>query len=153
MMTYANYRAIPTLVRDRKPFTGNTMSARVIEGSDVVTPGKLSGKDLAIFNEDRPFIRYVVLSYSTPIAWWTGTVRGWYVVGQRFSVTTSKHQGKLYLIPTRLPVLNWDCETEAYALSDCKHWDKPGTECAGPRVGITDDGVILCERHYNQTGA
>lgn len=48
---------------------------------------------------------------------------------------------------------DFDCETEAFALSDCKHWDKPGTECAGPRVGKTPDGVILCERHYNQTGA
>lgn len=50
-------------------------------------------------------------------------------------------------------VPDWDTETTAYSLSDCKHWDKPGTECAGPRVGKTRDGVILCERHYNSTGA
>lgn len=55
--------------------------------------------------------------------------------------------------PPRLTFPEWDAETDLYSLSDCKHWDKPGTECAGPRVGITADGVILCERHYNQTGA
>jgi hypothetical protein len=33
---------------------------------------------------------YVVYSYGTPIAW--RTADGWYVVEQKFSVTTSKHQ-------------------------------------------------------------
>lgn len=33
---------------------------------------------------------YVVHSYGTPIAW--RTADGWYVVEQKFSVTTSKHQ-------------------------------------------------------------
>lgn len=40
---------------------------------------------------------YVVYSYATPIAWWTPE-HGWHKVTQRFSVTTSKHQGRLYLI-------------------------------------------------------
>jgi len=34
---------------------------------------------------------YVVYSYDTPIAWHTDG-QGWYVVSQKFSVTTSKHQ-------------------------------------------------------------
>ena len=34
---------------------------------------------------------YVVYSYGTPIAWHTQAY-GWYVVEQKFSVTTSKHQ-------------------------------------------------------------
>ena len=33
---------------------------------------------------------YVVYSYGTPIVW--RTADGWYVVEQKFSVTTSKHQ-------------------------------------------------------------
>ena len=33
---------------------------------------------------------YVVYSYDTPIAWFDS--EGWYVVSQKFSVTTSKHQ-------------------------------------------------------------
>lgn len=53
-------------------------------------------------------------------------------------------------IKPRLLPGEWDCESEAYALSDCKHWDTPGTECSGPRVGLVpSDGVILCEGHYN----
>ena len=34
---------------------------------------------------------YIVRSYGTPIAWFT-PLKGWYVVEQKFSVTTSKHQ-------------------------------------------------------------
>lgn len=34
---------------------------------------------------------YIVRSYGTPIAFFT-PLRGWYVVSQKFSVTTSKHQ-------------------------------------------------------------
>lgn len=53
--------------------------------------------------EDRQFfidahdIVYVVYSYDTPIAWVKrdGTV---HIVDQKFSVTTSKHQGNLYLL-------------------------------------------------------
>jgi hypothetical protein len=38
---------------------------------------------------------YVVYSYSTPIAWFTHAW-GWRVPQVRYSVTTSKHQGRLY---------------------------------------------------------
>lgn len=34
---------------------------------------------------------YIVRSYGTPIAWYT-PLSGWYLVSQKFSVTTSKHQ-------------------------------------------------------------
>lgn len=33
---------------------------------------------------------YIVYSYGTPIAW--HSIEGWYVVEQKFSQTTSKHQ-------------------------------------------------------------
>jgi hypothetical protein len=36
-------------------------------------------------------INFFVYSYGTPIAWHTDA-EGWYVVSQKFSVTTSKHQ-------------------------------------------------------------
>lgn len=36
---------------------------------------------------------YVVLSYATPIAWWT-LHSGWVRPETKYSVTTSKHQGK-----------------------------------------------------------
>ena len=59
--------------------------------------GRLSGNDLDRFREDLAGIVYIVFSYATPIAWVNedGSV---HKVGQRFSVTTSKHQGKLYML-------------------------------------------------------
>lgn len=44
--------------------------------------------------------------------------------------------------------MRYDTEIHA-ALSDCVLWDRPEADCAGPRVGVTDAGVILCEKHYN----
>lgn len=59
--------------------------------------GYLRGADLDAFNRDYDRIAYIVRSYLTPIAWVLedGTV---YRVSQKFSVTTSKHQGTLYLL-------------------------------------------------------
>jgi hypothetical protein len=53
--------------------------------------GQLEGKDLATYQADRIGINYIVYSYGTPIAWHTLSF-GWYIVEQKFSVTTSKHQ-------------------------------------------------------------
>ncbi len=57
--------------------------------------GLLSGAEADLFYAAKP--SYVVYSYATPIAWWTEE-NGWHKVGQKFSVTTSRHQGNLYLI-------------------------------------------------------
>lgn len=53
--------------------------------------GRLAGKELATYEADRVGIDFIVYSYGTPIAWHTLNF-GWYVVEQKFSVTTSKHQ-------------------------------------------------------------
>lgn len=52
--------------------------------------GQLKGKELATFEADVNGADYIVYSYSTPIAWHSLNF-GWYVVAQKFSVTTSKH--------------------------------------------------------------
>lgn len=59
--------------------------------------GRLTGEDLKRFMQDRPNLAYVVRSYATPIAWVTkrGEV---YRVKQKFSVTTSQHQGRCYML-------------------------------------------------------
>lgn len=59
--------------------------------------GRLSGRDLEQFRTDLPVIDYIVFSYATPIAWTTTDGRV-HKVTQKFSVTTSKHQGNLYLL-------------------------------------------------------
>lgn len=87
-----------TAISRMKPFTtSGALSAQATTGLGPFDSGYLSGKDEEAFRAQCDDIRYVVYSYSTPIAWWTGT-HGWHVVSQKFSPTTSKHQGNLYLI-------------------------------------------------------
>lgn len=54
---------------------------------------RLGGDDLGQWRDDNEecLIDYVVYSYSTPIAWHRSGL-GWYIVDQKFSPTTSKHQ-------------------------------------------------------------
>jgi hypothetical protein len=52
--------------------------------------GRLDPEEFARFKAVESQVGYVVYSYGTPIAWYS--TDGWYVVEQKFSVTTSKHQ-------------------------------------------------------------
>lgn len=78
--------------------THGALRGERVAGLTAWDSGRLSGNDLDRFREDAQFITYVVYSYATPIAW-TTTRRGWHRVAQKFSRTTSQHQGRLYLIP------------------------------------------------------
>lgn len=85
-------------LRNREPFvTGGAFSATAPSHVSTLDSGRLSGEDFDRFREDAPTIDYIVWSYATPIAWVTraGTV---YRVKQRFSLTTTKHQGMLYTL-------------------------------------------------------
>jgi hypothetical protein len=55
--------------------------------------GRLATDAKDRFITDRAEIDYVVVSYSTPIAWHTPT--GWVLVEQKFSPTTGSHQSTL----------------------------------------------------------
>lgn len=102
-MAQATLRQIPSLIAARKPFKGNSMTGEVIDRTDFANSvgvlfsdaGRLNFDEGNRFRADFAHIVYVVRSYATPIAWVLddGTT---YKVGQKFSVTTSKHQGKLY---------------------------------------------------------
>lgn len=95
-------REVAEHIRDRRPFqTHGALRATEETERHGLGPwdsGQLAGADLDRYREDMREIRYAIWSYSTPIAWWTES-RGWHIVAQRFSMTTSHHQGKLYLIP------------------------------------------------------
>lgn len=85
-------------IRDRKEFqTYGALRASKEIGLSSWDSGWLTGDDLEKFHDDKLNIRYVVWSYNTPIAWVTSDGVP-YRVGQKFSLTTSKHQGKLYLL-------------------------------------------------------
>lgn len=88
--------ATAAAIRDRKTFTTNGALCATDHRVGPWDSGRLSGVDLDTFREDTAAIRYVVWSYATPIAWWCED-KGWHKVAQKFSVTTSKHQGVLYL--------------------------------------------------------
>jgi hypothetical protein len=89
-------REVAEAIRDREPFeTYGALKATRQQG--YAQSGRLGGDDLEAFNRDNGSITYVVWSYATPIAWVTDDSRI-HKVAQRFSVTTSKHQGKLYLL-------------------------------------------------------
>lgn len=96
-MTKLATRGIATAeaIRDRKPFT----SHGALQAGDIKWhgSGRLNEEETATFHRDYDKIVYAVYSYATPIAWVLsdGTT---YKVAQRFSVTTSKHQGVLYLL-------------------------------------------------------
>lgn len=77
--------------------TRQEFKASALSGINVNTSGlqgaygRLDPEEFARFKEAETRVDYVVYSYGTPIAWHT-EADGWYVVEQKFSVTTSKHQ-------------------------------------------------------------
>lgn len=72
-----------------------TLSARHYM-NEMRNTGRLDGEDYDMFYECNNLntggLWYVVYSYGTPIAWQDCTTDEWYLVKQKFSVTTSKHQ-------------------------------------------------------------
>lgn len=72
----------------RKPFSTHGSLSGTTDPHPV--PGYLQDGERYRYNKDYPSIDYVVVSYNTPIAWHTPD--GWYVVKQKFSSTTSRHQ-------------------------------------------------------------
>lgn len=96
----SNHASSPLDILNERDFDCTHMSGRIISshGMSASDSGELSGSDKAAFDTDASAIRYVVYSFFTPIAWKTLSGR-WHIVRQRFSVTTSKHQGRLYMLP------------------------------------------------------
>lgn len=101
-MATNTYRDIPGRLSRMLPFQGNSMSAKPCLVSRNVNLGELTNrKDVDRLAADEDRILYVVYSYDTPIAW---VCHGsddpdrlpdpvtTYVVEQRFSTTTSRHQ-------------------------------------------------------------
>lgn len=89
---------------------GSAVAEAIRDGQPFVTSGALVGHPRAASSHppylnpaereqwlaDYQSVDYVVYSYSTPIAWHTPE-GGWHFVDQKFSMTTSHHQGRLYL--------------------------------------------------------
>lgn len=93
----SNHSQAPVDIKNRETFKCNSMSGKRVMGLTPSDAGQLRGDDLAAFERDRGNITYVVLSYDTPI-WWETANGDTHRVDQKFSVTTSKHQSRLYLV-------------------------------------------------------
>lgn len=86
-------------IRDREEFntSGSMMARSLTSGSSPWGAGRLAGADLDAYRRDMGSMSYIVWSYSTPIAWYVAKDKRWHIVAQKFSPTTTKHQGNLYL--------------------------------------------------------
>ena len=87
-----NQRDAEHYIATRQEFTASALSGRfeVIKSSQ---SGRLDREEQAELARAEYLSiggLYVVYSYGTPIAW--RGLEGWYVVSQKFSQTTSKHQ-------------------------------------------------------------
>lgn len=87
-----NYAEVGDRLADRQAFTHPSMSGEWYPAGFMLSRGLLDPDEIARMRQiDDTEPVYVVKSYATPIAWWQDGEA--YVVGQRFSVTTSKQQG------------------------------------------------------------
>jgi hypothetical protein len=86
-MKQMNQRDAIHYIATQQEFRASALEGRVYG----VGNGRLDEQETAYYNRDLNAVMYWVYSYSTPIAWYTEG-NGWYVVEQKFSSTTSKHQ-------------------------------------------------------------
>lgn len=82
------------VVEAREPFkTSGAFRAQVAEDTAWTTEvGRLPGE----YHESCREADYIVYSYGTPIAWHGPD--GWTFPDEKYSVTTSRHQGKIFFV-------------------------------------------------------
>jgi hypothetical protein len=91
-MPALNQKDAEHYITNRKQFTASALRGSSCKGW-VPEAGRLNAEEYAKLDQTVRYGSewvYVVWSYDTPIAWFDE--EGWYVVSQKFSVTTSKHQ-------------------------------------------------------------
>lgn len=109
----ATRKTIPTLIEKRETFSNTGGTVRGIKSpTPTFIDSILSEKTKSQLSEDEKSrlridwdtsgIKYIVMSYDTPIAWENeyGFI---HKVSQKFSMTTSHHQGLLYLLHRDTP--------------------------------------------------
>ena len=90
MSKQVNQRDAEHYIATRQEFTASALSG--FHKDYTPHAGRLDEEEYAKLTEASAQNRflYVVYSYGTPIAWHDS--QGWYIVEQKFSRTTSKHQ-------------------------------------------------------------
>jgi hypothetical protein len=84
-------------VRDRTPFRRGNVSGTV--GTPHYDAGWLALPYLTVWQDQvrREAIEYVLWSYDTPMAWKTRDLSKWIFPADKYSVTTSGHQGAFHM--------------------------------------------------------
>ena len=91
MSKQVNQRDAEHYISTRQEFTASALSGVNVNLNGLNGAwGRLDPEEFARLKQDETRIEYAVYSYGTPIAWHTS--QGWYIVSQKFSQTTSKHQ-------------------------------------------------------------
>jgi hypothetical protein len=91
-MPQLNQRDAIHYIATRQEFTASALSGVNVNAQGLSGAfGRLDAQEFARIKQDETRIDYAVYSYGTPIAWHIDGGE-WYVVEQKFSVTTSKHQ-------------------------------------------------------------
>jgi hypothetical protein len=90
-MKQLNQRDAEHYIATRQEFTASALKGVNVNERGILGGfGRLNAEEFAQFKQVETGVDYLVMSYDTPIAW--HTLEGWYVVEQKFSQTTSKHQ-------------------------------------------------------------
>jgi hypothetical protein len=89
-MPALNQRDAIHYIATRQEFKASALSGAYKDYTP--SEGRLNREEYALLESAMEGVKfaYVVYSYGTPIAWHTDG-QGWYIVEQKFSVTTSKH--------------------------------------------------------------
>lgn len=93
-VTRTNLRNAGSFIRNREAFAagGNAYGEPNFRGNfpNTAETGRLSYEEAMQFAEHMLSMDFVVYSYGTPIAWHYDN--GWYLVEQKFSSSTGRHQ-------------------------------------------------------------
>lgn len=94
MAAAINQKQAVRAVAAHMPFRAGALSGEQFYEGSSTNEGMMSGESYEQWRADcdAGHITYVVRSYYTPIAWFT-TDLGWFVPTDKYSVTTSRHQG------------------------------------------------------------
>jgi len=89
-MKQVNQRDAEHYIAQRLEFRASALEGK--DGGALSSSHRLSQAEANLFI-NTPEIDYTVYSYNTPIAW--HSPKGWHIVEQKFSNTTSRHQSRV----------------------------------------------------------
>lgn len=88
-MPFREKNPITEAIEERKGFRQGPLRGNILSEGYAPSKGLLPDEWAILLRAESP--TYIVISYETPIAWWSD-VLGWTVPDVRYSRTTTRHQ-------------------------------------------------------------